>query len=170
MDGGVGDEAAMDDIDRALLDLVQTELPLAPRPFAQVGERLGLAEADVLDRLRRLKQAGIVRRVGAVVSPRKIGWVSTLVACRVDPERVDQFAAVVNQYPEVTHNYEREHGYNVWFTLIARDRRRVQDILAELRGRLEVRALYEAPAQRRFKIRAAFELGTGDTDEPAHGD
>ena len=119
-----------------------------------------MAEGEVLERVRRLRQSGVIRRIGATFEPERLGYVSTLVACRVPPAQVDDFAAIVNRYPEVTHNYEREHEYNVWFALIAPSEERIAEILAEIRAESGIEACYSAPQERRYKIRVHLEVAS----------
>jgi DNA-binding Lrp family transcriptional regulator len=118
----------LNDTDKRLLDEYQRGLPLEPRPFARVAEQLGLSEQQVLESLERLQHAGVVSRVGPVFRPNRVG-VSTLAALAVPRERLAQVAAIVNGYREVNHNYEREHDYNLWFVITARDRAHLERVL-----------------------------------------
>lgn len=148
----------MDEKDRQLLDLMQERFPLAERPYRELGEQLGLTEEEVLRRVAALKRAGIVRRIGATFDPRKLGYVSSLVACRVPVGMVDEFARVVNAYREVTHNYERDHEVNVWFTVIAASEERVEQILEEVKQRTGIADVHNLPATRLHKISVTFAL------------
>jgi siroheme decarboxylase len=122
---------ALDDIDRRLLNDFQQGFPLSARPYAKVGERLGIGEAEVLTRLSRLSIAGAVSRVGPVLRPKRVG-VSTLAAMAVPPGRLEAVAELVSSYPEVNHNYEREHKVNLWFVVTAPDTARLNEVLAEI--------------------------------------
>ncbi|MFQ6131332.1 MAG: Lrp/AsnC family transcriptional regulator [Armatimonadota bacterium] len=148
----------MDDLDKALLDLVQADFPLEPRPFAVLGEQLGVSEREALERVTRLKEEGVIRRLGASFHPRALGHVSTLVACVVPEDRLDDFARVVNAYAEVTHHYTRDHRYNVWFTLIAPSREDIRRILSEIRARTGISDLHSLEAEHVFKIDVHFDL------------
>ena len=106
-----------DDADRALMNEMQTAFPLVARPFATLGARLDLSEAEILDRLVRLKAARLVRQVSAIFDSRKLGYTSSLVAMRFAPDDLEAGAAVINQHPGVSHNYKRNHAYNLWFTI-----------------------------------------------------
>ena len=119
---------SLNDTDKRLLDEYQRGLPLEPRPFARVAEQLGLSEQQVLESLERLQHAGVVSRVGPVFRPNRVG-VSTLAALTVPRERLAEVAAIVNGYREVNHNYEREHDYNLWFVITARDRAHLERVL-----------------------------------------
>jgi len=146
----------MDSIDKQILRLLQDDFPLLPRPFEAVAERLGLTEAEVLDRVGKLKSAGAIRRIGATFNPRALGFVSTLCAARVPAEQLASFTAAVNASPFVTHNYRRDHEYNVWFTVIAPSAAARDEFLGKLKERTGVMDILDLPAVRTFKIDARF--------------
>jgi glutamate-1-semialdehyde 2,1-aminomutase len=117
--GGIS-EAVLDAVDRRLLDLLQRDFPLNARLFAAIGERLGLPEDEVLARVRRLKgpdKGRLIRQIGAIFDTAALGYKSTLVAMRVPEDEVDRAAAAINRHPGVSHNYQRDHAWNLWFTL-----------------------------------------------------
>src|ERR1035437_4669419 len=109
--------AATDPHDAALLGRLQIAVPFSRRPFADLGTQLGLGEDDVLARLKRLKNEKIIRQISAIFDTRSLGYASSLVAARVNPEHVDAAAAVLNAHPGVSHNYLRNHEYNLWYTI-----------------------------------------------------
>lgn len=115
-----------------LISQYQQGLPLEPSPFARMAEQLHTTEDWVIGTLHRLQEEGVVSRIGPVVRPNSIG-VSTLAAMRVPPERLEEVAELVNRYPEVNHNYEREHEYNLWFVVTAPDEAHLQRTLAAIR-------------------------------------
>lgn len=147
---------SLDDLDRAILNEIQSHFPIDSRPYAEVGRRVGASEAEVLARVAAMAEAGIIRRLGANFTSRKLGYTSTLVAARVKPESLDRFVDVVNRYPGVTHNYLRRHRYNVWFTLIAESEARLNRILEEISQAAEVEEILSLPAQEVFKIKVDF--------------
>ena len=147
----------MDARDRELLNEIQAEFPVEPHPYRVIGERIGMTEAKVLTRIARLKQEGIIRRIGASINSRRVGFVSTLLAAQVPPEKFESFVHVVNSCPGVTHNYERRHQYNVWFTLIASSLAEKERIIQDLIRKTGVNIL-ELPAKRIFKIRVDFKF------------
>lgn len=158
---------AMDALDRRLLNLMQTAFPLVSRPFLALGEKLGLPEEEVLARVDRLRSEGIIRRLGAFFDSRKLGYHSTLCALAVPPSRLDEVAAIVNGHPGVTHNYLREHAYNMWFTLIVPSEDEAARVQGEIRARTGL-DLLDLPAVRVFKIRVIFDLdGRGTPEAPA---
>ena len=122
----------MDATDKRILDIIQTGFPIAPRPYAVVGEQVGLTEAETLSRVRALKGKGIIRRIGANFQSAKIGFKSTLCAASVSAEKLDAFIAVVNAHPGVTHNYLRDHPINIWFTMIGESREAIREALVAI--------------------------------------
>lgn len=107
----------MDDLDKRLLNTIQADFPLVSRPFHALGGQLDLAEGEVIDRVAALKQRRIIRQISAIFDTRSLGYKSSLVAMRVQPEKLDGAAAIVNGHPGVSHNYMRDHAFNLWFTL-----------------------------------------------------
>ena len=148
----------LDDLDRAILNEIQSNFPLAPRPYAEMGKRVGAGEVEVLARVTAMHDAGIIRRIGANFTSRKLGYTSTLCAARVPPENLESFAAVVNRYPGVTHNYLRKHRFNVWFTLIAESEARLADILQEIRETSGATKILSLPAKEVYKIKVDFPM------------
>jgi len=122
------------EFDRRLLNDFQHDFPLSPTPYADIAQELGVTEDEVIARLRELKQAGAISRVGAVVRPNTVG-VSTLAAMAVPAEELESVAALVSGYTEVNHNYEREHRLNLWFVATAPDAARLQAVLDEIAAR-----------------------------------
>jgi len=107
----------LEDLDRELLNAVQWDFPLDPRPFAVIGERLGLSEEATRERVARVKALGVLRQLSAIFDTRALGYGSALVAAQIDPDRVDEAAAVISAHPGVSHNYKRNHRYNLWYTV-----------------------------------------------------
>jgi len=146
---------SLDDLDRAILNEIQSQFPIVPRPYEEVGRRVGAPEAEVIRRVRAMVEADVIRRIGANFTSRKLGYTSTLCAAQVPAEKLEQFVAVVNRYPGVTHNYLRRHRYNVWFTIIAESEARLEQILQEISRASGVEVL-SLPAQEVFKIKVDF--------------
>ncbi len=111
------DHDVLEDLDRELLNAVQWDFPLDPRPFAVLGERLGLSEEATRERVARVKELGVLRQLSAIFDTRALGYGSALVAAQIDPDRVDEAAAVISAHPGVSHNYKRNHRYNLWYTV-----------------------------------------------------
>lgn len=107
----------MDEFDSAIVNCLQGGFPLVDRPFALVAAELGLAEEDLIARVRKLLEARVLTRFGPMYQVERMGGAFSLAAMRVPPADFDRVAEIVNALPEVAHNYEREHAYNMWFVL-----------------------------------------------------
>ena len=149
----------MGDADLELLNRFQRDFPLTSRPFRTIAERLGSSETEVLTALRRLKNEGKVSRVGVVFATRRLG-VSTLAALAVPPTRLETVAQQVNDYPEVNHNYQREHDFNLWFVLTAATASRLQAVLAEIEAKTGLPVL-NLPLLEAFHVDLGFDLRHG---------
>jgi DNA-binding Lrp family transcriptional regulator len=150
--------AHLDELDKAILNQIQSSFPLTPRPYAAVGELLGLSEDEVVSRVQRMVAAGVIRRIGANFNSRRLGYTSTLCAAHVPPEQIESFIQVVNHFPGVTHNYLRRHHLNIWFTLIAESTERIEEILGEIGKQSGIAEIYSYPAKKIFKIQVDFAL------------
>ena len=140
----------------SMLDAWQRGFPLIPRPFAEIGDAMGLPEREVIARLAAAQAHGLISRIGAVVQPNTVG-ASTLAALSVPPERLEEVAAIVSAQPEVTHNYEREHDWNLWFVVTAADRAGVRAVLERIERATGLEVL-DLPLKRGFHIDLGFAL------------
>lgn len=153
----------IDELDRRLLNALQKAFPLVRQPYRDAGAVLGLAEDDVIARVRRLRDCGIIRQISAIFDSRALGYQSCLAAAKVPPERADQAAAVISEHPGVSHNYLRTHPYNLWFTITLH---RSKDLRAEavrLAERAGAESVLLLPSVRSFKIGVSFDM-TGEED------
>ena len=158
-----GSAVPLDETDRRLLNLLQGSFPLAERPFAAVAEAAGLPEEEVLRRTQRLLDERIIREVTPIFDTRVLGYQSMLVAARVDAENPWRAAKIINSHPGVSHNYLRDHDFNLWFTIATEPDSRLGlegtlDLLQRLTGAESVRQL---PTLRLFKIRMDLEMEKG---------
>ncbi|MDF2571128.1 MAG: AsnC-like ligand binding domain protein [Sporomusa sp.] len=144
--------------DKELLNLIQTKLPIESRPFAKVAQLLKVDEAAVLARLIWLKDHGYIRRFGAFFDSSCLGYVSTLAAVKVSVNCIEAVAKAINAYPGVTHNYEREGEYNLWFTLLTPDQAGQDKALTAIRCLPGVDGLISLPATEKFKVSVEFNL------------
>ncbi|SCM80822.1 putative transcriptional regulator AsnC family [uncultured Sporomusa sp.] len=144
--------------DKELLNIIQTRLPLESRPYAKVAQWLEVEESTVLERLNWLKDNGYIRRFGAFFDSACLGYVSTLAAIKVRPEQVAAVAQAVNAYSGVTHNYERESEYNLWFTLLTANQAEQDHVLAAIRSLPGVEGLLSLPAIEKYKVSVEFSL------------
>lgn len=159
-----GAAVALDDLDRRLLNLMQGSFPLEPRPYASVARAAEIPEEETMRRVQRLLDERIVRQVTPIFDTRALGYSSMLVAAKVDPEHPWRAAKIVNSHPGVSHNYLRNHDFNMWFTLATEPDSKLGlegtlDVLQELTGAESIRQL---PTLQLFKIRMDLEM-EGDT-------
>lgn len=147
---------AFTELERHLLNDYQRGFPLSPTPFRDIAEDLGVAEAEVLENLRNLAERRVVSRLGPVFAPNRIG-ASTLAAMAVPAERLAEVADRVSALPEVNHNYEREHRYNLWFVLTAPDENRLDAVLADIEQSTGLPVM-SLPLQEDFHIDLGFPL------------
>ncbi len=153
----------LDQTDRSLVNLMQRDFPLVEEPFAVLGEKLGLSEAEVLRRAQELRGKKIIRILGPVFNSRSLGYQSTLVAMRVPENRIEQAAQIITLHSGVGHNYQRDHQYNLWFTLAIRGDDDLRKTLSEFEKQIQPESMFELPATKLFKIRLFFDLeGNGN--------
>jgi DNA-binding Lrp family transcriptional regulator len=160
-----GAAVPLDELDRRLLNLMQGSFPLAPRPYAEVAGLAGIDEDEALQRVQRLIDERIIRQVTPIFDTRVLGYKSMLVAAKVDPEHPHRAARIINSHPGVSHNYLRNHDFNLWFTIATEPDSRLGlegtlEVLQRLTGAESVRQL---PTLRLFKIRMDLEM-EGDTE------
>ena len=148
----------MDEADKKILNEIQSDFPLTSRPYREVGRRLNLPETEVIERVKRLKEEGIIRRIGGNFHSYRLNFTSTLCAAKVPEQEIERFVRVVNRYPGVTHNYLRSNAYNIWFTFIGQDMHEIEGALKEISRETGVRDIRNLPAVRIFKIKVDFEI------------
>jgi len=144
------------ELERMLLNEFQHGVPLSSRPFKEIADKLGTEEETVIASLKRLQQAGVISRVGPVLSPNRVG-ASTLAAMAVPPERLQAVADLVSARSEVNHNYERQHQYNLWFVVTASDQHHLQAVLDEISLEAGLPIL-DLPMQEDYFIDLGFDL------------
>ena len=150
-------DADLDAVDRKILDMIQSGFPLEPRPYAVIGVHAGVTEEEALERVRSLKKRGVIRRIGANFQSGKIGFHSTLCAAKVPEEKLEAFIAAVNAESGVTHNYLRDHIYNVWFTYIGPSQEAIEEALERICAATGI-AVLNLPAERLYKIKVDFRM------------
>ena len=160
----------LDAIDKEILNDIQWSFPLVERPFLEMANKYQLKEEEVLYRTQRLKDIGIIRQISAIFDTRKLGYKSALVAFSVDKNKIDYVANEINKHPGVSHNYERNHEYNVWFTLAVSpdaDMKTDLDRMASLDGVLKYRVL---PTLKMYKIGVKLDMVNDDPEKPSPTD
>ena len=158
-----GSAVPLDELDRKLLNLLQGSFPIASHPYAHVAELAGLPEQEVLTRTKRLLDERIIREITPIFDTRVLGYSSMLVAAKVDPENPWRAAKIINSHPGVSHNYLRDHDFNLWFTIATEPDSPLGldgtlQLLERLTGAESVRQL---PTLRLFKIRMDLEMEQG---------
>ena len=153
-----GDNGDLSTLQRKLLNDVQRAFPVCSRPYAELGARAGCAEQEAYDAIQSLRQRGLIRRIGGIFDSVELGYASALVAMKVPPERLEQVARIVSEYEGVTHNYERDGDYNVWFTVGEKTRGRLERVLADIENRTGIKDVLRLPATRKFKVRVVLPI------------
>ena len=148
----------MEELRERVLDLIQSDFPLESDPYGVLAVQLGASRDAVIEAVADLRRAGTIRRMGASFNSKKLGYSSTLCALSVpgSAEDVDRAAAVVNAYPNITHNYLRDNQYNLWFTIIAQSAEEVARILAEIEEKTGCFGALNLPATALYKIKVDF--------------
>jgi len=128
------------------------------RPYQTIAKEIGLDETTIIERVKKLKKSGIIRRIGGNFSPEKLGFQSTLCAANVPDDMIDSFCEIVNAFDGVTHNYQRDHYYNIWFTFIAPSMADINTYLEQIKQKTGLNHILNLPATHVFKIRAQFNV------------
>ncbi|MPZ48938.1 MAG: AsnC family transcriptional regulator [Dehalococcoidia bacterium] len=158
----------LDSLDGAILNHIQDDFPLTQRPFAVLAEKFGIDERTVLERLQAARESGVLRQVSAIFDTTALGYRSSLVAARIAPERLAEGAAIINSHPGVSHNYRRNHDFNVWFTVAVPPEASLEwtvERLGQISGAESVRRL---PTLKLYKIGVSLDM-TGERPLDARG-
>ena len=156
----------LDNIDKKILNDIQWVFPLVDRPYLEIAKRHHISEEDVMRRIAAMKEMGIIRQINAIFDTRRLGYKSALIAFAVKPDRLDYVAEKVNEHPGVSHNYERNHEYNMWFTLAVppgSDIKQDLDRMASFEGVIKYRVL---PTLKLYKIGVRLDMVNNDPDKP----
>jgi DNA-binding Lrp family transcriptional regulator len=156
------DQQYIDPLDKQLLNEIQWTFPLSDRPYLEIATKHGLSEDDVMTRISSLKRSGLIRQINAIFDTRKLGYKSALIAFAVKKDRLDSVALAVNKHPGVSHNYERDHEFNMWFTLAVPpdgDLKKDLEQMALLDGVIKFRLL---PTLKLYKIGVKLDMVNTD--------
>jgi DNA-binding Lrp family transcriptional regulator len=143
----------MDEKDREILQMLQGRFPLDSEPYKVIGDKLWMDEVSVISRIARMIESGLIRYVGPFYDSRKLGYKGCLAAIDVPEDRVGQAAEVINQFPEITHNYQRKGTPNVWFTVIAASDERRDEIFNKIKAETGADQVYRFSARKFFKVK-----------------
>jgi DNA-binding Lrp family transcriptional regulator len=161
-----------DTTDLHILNALQDDIPLVRRPFAAIAQRLGIPEKVLLERLKRLQEEGIVRGISPILESRHMGLAAaTLIALHVPEARVHEIAAIINSYPEVSHNFRRDHYYALWFTLSGKNEEAIQSVLAEILRRTGIPGteVLNLPTVKKLKVDVRFSFMNAEEREVTIG-
>jgi DNA-binding Lrp family transcriptional regulator len=159
----------LDPVEPRLLGLLQTEFPFVREPFAELGLKLEMSGAEVIQRIQGLKSRGIVRQISPILDARKLGYQSTLVAMQVPQSNLKRAEDVIRKHPGVSHAYLRAHEYNLWITLAIPQNADIRAELEKLKAEIEAEIIFDLPALKVFKLRAYFGSEDDDTSaDPQH--
>jgi DNA-binding Lrp family transcriptional regulator len=150
----------MDKLDCQILEALQNDFPLSEEPYKIIARRLQIPHAQLWDRVKALMAEGVIRRIGASLDSKKLGYCSTLAAVSVDEDKIDKAAEVIGGFYEVTHSYLRKDKFNIWFTIIAPDNKRIEQIIEQIRTSLSLDSsqILNLPIKRLFKLDARFKV------------
>jgi DNA-binding Lrp family transcriptional regulator len=154
----------LDNLDKNLLNIIQTEFPLVREPFTALGLGLGITGDEVIHRIDRLKAGGIIRQIGPVFNPKKLGYQTTLVAAKIPVERLDRAAQMIGRNQMVSHCYQRDHDFNLWFTLALPVAEDMEAEVCRLGNSIESETILNLPAVKTFKIGVYFALDERNSD------
>ncbi|MBA4391668.1 MAG: Lrp/AsnC family transcriptional regulator [Syntrophus sp. (in: bacteria)] len=145
----------MDILDRTILNIIQEEFPLTEKPFEAIGKGVGISETEALERVKKLKEKGFIRRIGLILERKKLGYASLLCGVHVDADKIEEVAEMISKEPGVTHNYERDGELNLWFTVTMKTIDDIDTFLGNIEKRCSLR-IYRFPEKRTFKIKTFF--------------
>ncbi len=154
-------EVILDQTDRKIMQQTQDDFPLEQEPWLEISNRLKISEGEVMTRIKRLIEVGAIAKIGPIFDSSKIGLkAATLIAMRVPRSQVEDIALAINQYDNVSHNYERDGEFNIWFTLAASSSDELAKILSEIKQKTGVKEhdILDLPTVNRFKINLRFQL------------
>lgn len=146
----------LDTLDRRLLNIIQTHFPITSRPYEEISSALGISEQEVVERIARLKEREIIKHIRGIFDYQKLGYQGVLCAAAVEEKLIKETADFINKFSGVTHNYLRNHYFNLWFTLITPSQLLREKILAEIENLTAVNKLMVLPSLRLFKIKVNF--------------
>ena len=155
-----------DSTDKAILNLIQWDFPLVVRPFEEIGKRLNISEDEAMKRIKAIKETGVIRQINAIFDTRRLNYKSALIAMSIRPDKLEYVANEINKHAGVSHNYERNHEYNLWFTIAVPPDGAIQHDLkkfAKLDGVIKYRLL---PTLKLYKIGVRLDIMNDDPDSP----
>src|SRR6187200_2506043 len=156
----------IDMLDKKILNEIQWTFPLIDRPYLEISKHHNISEDEIMQRITYMKELGLIRQINAIFDTRRLGYKSALIAFAVKPEKLDYVAQEINKYSGVSHNYERNHEFNVWFTLAVppdKDMKEILDKMSSLDGVIKYRLL---PTLKMYKIGVKLDMVNNDSSNP----
>jgi DNA-binding Lrp family transcriptional regulator len=138
--------------------MLQEDFPVEPRPFLALANKMNITEGEVIELIKEYKEVGYIRRLGGVFDSKSLGYKSTLCAMEVPECKIEEAANIINSYPGVTHNYLRNHKYNIWFTLTAQSIESIERIIEEIKLKTGIDNIINLTSTRTFKIKVNFNI------------
>jgi len=148
----------LDDLDREILNRIQVEVPLVAKPFKALGDDFGISEHEMISRVQRMWNEGVVRRLGPIVDYHAWNMSGVLVAAKVNEDNIEKAKEVVVEYPEITHAYLRDHDWNLWFTVIAENDEAMDAVIGRVAERAGLTEVKKLPQEKSFKLGVKFEV------------
>lgn len=152
------DDAKMKEHERKLLNRIQSNIPLESRPYSAIGKELNMTEEEVILTIIKLKQQGYVRRIGGIFDSKSLGFISVLCAAEVPEAYIDLAAQSINSLSGVTHNYLRNHRYNIWFTLTVPSESMIKETINWIKSETGIENIICLKAAHTYKIQVNFKL------------
>lgn len=151
-------EFIIDEMDKKILNLIQSQFPVQSRPYYVLAKQLNIPEEEVLEKINRLRSKRLIRRIGAVFDSSKLGFFSTLVGVKVNPLFLEKIAKKINELSGITHHYQREDDFNLWFTLTRKDLKMMEQTIHKVKEWEGVLDILNLPAIHTFKIKVDFQI------------
>lgn len=148
----------LDETDKEILRRLQENLPVIERPFLEISNNIGITENEFFSRVKRLIDSGIIRKLGLRIDSQKVGFASTLIALKVPKDMEDEVGEQLSKYDFVTHNYARDHYYNIWFTIIEKNKEALEKAIQRIREEVKFDDMLDLPIKKRFKIDVRFKI------------
>ena len=145
----------MDIVDRTILNIIQEEFPLTEKPFEAIGRQVEINEKEALERVKKLKEEGFIRRIGLVLERKKLGYASLLCGVHIDDNRIEEVGGTIGEEPGVTHNYKRDGELNLWFTVTMKTIGDIDIFLGNIEKKYSL-TIYRFPEKKTFKIKTYF--------------
>ncbi|MFQ5887143.1 MAG: AsnC family transcriptional regulator [Candidatus Hydrothermarchaeales archaeon] len=148
----------LDETDKEILRRLQENLPIVERPFLEISNDIGITEEEFFSRVKRLIDFGVIRKLGLRIDSKRVGFASTLIALKVPKEKEDNVGDQLSKYDFVTHNYARNHNYNIWFTIIEKNKEALAEAVQRIREEVKFDDMLDLPIKKRFKIDVRFDI------------